>query len=99
MLITQLRPQRSFSANQGGGDDVIVIFKITGSGVLGRGTQYEVADGESTRNFDAFAELESLEFKVPIAYLVIGCVPRKKSSSIDPKYEIYIDTEYNRPEP
>ena len=31
-----------FSANQGAGDDAIVIFEVTGSGVFGRDTQHNL---------------------------------------------------------
>jgi hypothetical protein len=37
-----------------------------------------MTDAESTRNFDAFAKLEPLEFKVPMVCLVTVCVSRPR---------------------
>jgi hypothetical protein len=36
----RLHHERRFSANQRGGDDAIVVFEVSGSGVFRRGTRY-----------------------------------------------------------
>jgi hypothetical protein len=57
---------------RGGGDDGIVIFELLGH-EYSEGA-YNITDIFCKRNFDALAESELLEFKVPMVCLVTGCV-------------------------